>query len=211
MKKPFLFLLIFLNYNLFAQKIVQIKHSSYTAIFCTSKYYPLMVDWWETSAKASCTSAVKRKDKFKPDPLLPKETNLKADYLHSGTDRGHMCPAAINKCEGELLMSECFYFSNMAPQYHALNAGDWEALERLTRKMAIQGDSIHVWAGNVGAAKKIGKVSVPLQCWKVIHILKAKAYKAYLFNNDQSHPDGIENNEVTVHQTEQLTGFKFAL
>lgn len=169
-----------------------------------------MVEWWETRAKANCASPVARKDNFKPDPLLPHETNLKADYLHSGTDRGHMCPAAINKCGGKLLMAECFYFSNMAPQYHALNAGDWEALERHTRKMATQQDSIHVWAGSIGEAKKIGKVSVPLQCWKVVYVVRTQSFKAYLFNNDPSHADGIDNNEVTVQQIEQLTGFNFA-
>ena len=210
MKKVFSFLLIFFYGHLYAQKTIQIKHSNYTSIFCTSKFYPLQVDWWETSARANCAFTTRRKDQFRPDPLLPDETNLKADYLHSGTDRGHMCPAASNKCQGELAMAECFYFSNMAPQYHALNAGDWEALERLTRNLAIQDDSIHVWAGSVGEAKKIGKVTVPLQCWKVIHVLKTQSYKAYLFNNDLSKADGIDNNEVTVHQIEQLTGFKFA-
>jgi hypothetical protein len=50
-----------------------------------------------------------------------------------------------------------------------------------------------VFAGNIGEAKKIGKVSVPSQCWKVIHILHTKEYKAYLFNNDLSKPDGIES------------------
>jgi endonuclease G len=209
MKKIFILLLFFLNYNLHAQKVVQIKHASYTSLFCIEKYYPLMVEWWETTAKAQCATPTTRKDKFKPDPLLPKETNLKKDYIHSGTDRGHMCPAAINKCKGEKEMEECFYFSNMAPQYHSLNAGDWEALERFTRKTAIQQDSIHIWAGNIGESKKIGKVSVPIQCWKVIHILNTKEYKAYLFNNDLSKADGIKNNEVTVHHIEQLTGFKF--
>ena len=209
MKKIFTLLLIFLNGHLLAQKVVQIKHASYTSFFCIEKYYPLMVEWWETTAKADCATPTARKDKFKPDPLLPIETNLKDDYVHSGTDRGHMCPAAINKCKGEKEMEECFYFSNMAPQYHSLNAGDWEALERFTRKTAIQKDSIHVWAGNIGESKKIGKVSVPSQCWKVIHILHTKEYKAYLFNNDLSKPDGIANNEVTVHHIEQLTGFKF--
>ena len=210
MKKVFSLLLIFIHIHLYAQNTVQIKHANYTSIFSTSKFYPLMVDWWETSARDNCTFVTRRKDQFRPDPLLPEETNLKADYRHSGTDRGHMCPAASNKCQGEIVMEECFYFSNMAPQYHALNAGDWEVLERLTRKLAIQDDSIHVWAGSVGEAKKIGKVSVPLQCWKVMHDLKTKSYKAYLFNNDLSHADGIDNNEVTVHQIEQLTGFKFA-
>ena len=142
MKKIFTLLLIFLNGHLLAQKVVQIKHASYTSFFCIEKYYPLMVEWWETTAKADCATPTARKDKFKPDPLLPIETNLKDDYVHSGTDRGHMCPAAINKCKGEKEMEECFYFSNMAPQYHSLNAGDWKALEVLERATALERDSV---------------------------------------------------------------------
>lgn len=72
----------------------------------------------------------------------------------------------------------------MAPQTHTLNAGDWKALELYTRYLAVNSDSIHVWSGNIGEVKKIGKVSVPLKCWKIIYIKKTNQYYAYLFNND---------------------------
>ena len=45
--------------------------------------------------------------------------------------------------------------------------------------------------------KKIGKVSVPKQCWKVFYVVKNKEWFAYLFENDLSNPDGINNNKVT--------------
>ena len=61
----------------------------------------------------------------------------------------------------------------------------------------------------VGVAKKIKSVSVPTKCWKVIYIKQTNTYKAYIFNNDTSKPDGMENNEVTVADVEKLTGFKF--
>ena len=57
--------------------------------------------------------------------------------------------------------------------------------------------------------KKIGGVSVPKQCWKVIYIVKTKEYKAYLFNNDDSKPDGFENNLVPLKEIEKLTKHKF--
>ena len=104
---------------------------------------------------------------------------------------------------------ECFYFSNMSAQYHSLNAGDWKSLEVKTRQLASTEDSVKVWTGNVGELKKIGTVSVPEKCWKVIFIKKTNTWLAYIFENTQSKPDGIENNQVQVTKVTELTGFKF--
>jgi len=157
----------------------------------------------------TCKTPLKRKDNFKPDPQLPKETDLLKDYVGSGTDRGHMMPAADNLCQTPQVQDECFYFSNMSAQYHSLNAGDWKSLETLTRKLATEQDSIKVWCGNVGEIKRIGRVAVPKQCWKVIYIKKSNTYYSYLFDNATTKPDGIENNLVKLEVIEKLTGFKF--
>jgi endonuclease G len=195
--------------NPYSQDLVTIKHKNYTTTFSKSLEYPVLVEWWETKAKDACDNPLPRKDQFQPDPQLPKETNLAKDYVGSGYDRGHMCPAASNLCGGDSVLTECFYFSNMSAQLHRLNAGDWKSLEVYTRNLAIEKDSIHVWCGNVGVIKKIGGVSVPKQCWKVIYIVKTKEYKAYLFNNDDSKPDGFENNLVPLKEIEKLTKHKF--
>jgi DNA/RNA endonuclease G (NUC1) len=97
----------------------------------------------------------------------------------------------------------------MSPQYHSLNAGDWKTVETLTRTLALQYDSVHVWAGNIGEAKKIGRVSVPTICWKVIYIKKTKEYMAFVFDNNTSKPDGINNNKVALDDIQKLTHFKF--
>jgi DNA/RNA endonuclease G (NUC1) len=191
--------------------VVVLKHTNYTSHFSKSKKYPVLVEWWETKAKVGCPNPLPRKDKFKPDPLLPKETNIGADYVNSGTDRGHLMPAKSNQCQTPAVQDECFYYSNMAAQYHRLNAGDWKSLETLTRNWAVKQDSVHIWAGNIGVAKTIGvnKVAVPTQCWKVVYIVKTKEWFAYLFQNDLSKPDGINNNKVLVSDIEKLTGLKF--
>lgn len=168
-----------------------------------------MVEWWETRAKIGCEKPLPRKDNFKPDPLLPAETDLAKDYVGSGYDRGHLMPAKSNQCQTQFVQDECFYFSNMAAQTHRLNAGDWKSLETMTREFAVKEDSVHVWAGNVGEIKKIGKVSVPKQCWKVVYYKKSNEFMAFLFDNDQSAPDGIYNNKVDLIDIEKLTGFKF--
>lgn len=210
MKKIILTLgFILISSLIFSQDTIRIKHTNYTTVFSKTKHYPVLVEWWLTKSMVTCVNPLKRKDNFKPDPKLPKETNLLKDYIGSGTDRGHMMPAADNLCQTQQVQDECFYFSNMSAQYHRLNAGDWKSLETITRQLSKQHDSIKVWCGNVGEIKRIGKVAVPKQCWKVIYIKKTNEWKSYLFNNDTSKPDGILNNEVRIEVIEELTGFKF--
>jgi endonuclease G len=201
--------LLVISVTLFAQDVVVLKHTNYTTHFSKSKKYPVMVEWLETKAKVACEKPLARKDNFKPDPLLPTETDLAADYVKSGYDRGHLMPAKSNQCQTQAVQDECFYFSNMAAQTHRLNAGDWKSLETLTREIASKEDSVHIWAGNVGEIKRVGKVAVPKQCWKVVYVKKSNEWLAYLFENDLSNPDGINNNKVDLVDIEKLTGLKF--
>jgi endonuclease G len=210
MKKLFtliIFTLILIGSN--AQNIVILKHTNYTTHFSKSKKYPVMVEWWETKAKVSCPNPLPRRDAFQPDPQAIVETDIKADYVGSGYDRGHMSPAASNQCQTADVQIQSFYMSNMAAQTHRLNAGDWKSLEVLTREWASKYDSVRIWAGNVGEIKRIGRVAVPKQCWKVVYIKKTKEWMAFIFENDQSNPDGINNNKVLVKDIIKLTGLKF--
>jgi endonuclease G len=195
----------------FSQDTIRIKHTNYTTVFSKTKHYPVLVEWWLTKSMVSCPTPLKRKDNFKPDPQLPKETNIGKDYIGSGTDRGHMMPAADNLCQTSQIQDECFYFSNMSPQYHSLNSGDWKSLETLTRQLSIEQDSIKIWCGNIGEIKRIGVISIPKQCWKVIYIKKTKMFKAYLFDNTINKPDGIGNNLVKLSVIKKLTKYKFKI
>ena len=201
------FVLISMTSN--AQDVVVIKHTNYTTHYSKSKMYPVMVEWWLTKSMITCPTPLKRKDNFKPDPKLVKETDIVKDYVGSGTDRGHMMPAAENLCQTPAVQDECFYFSNMSAQYHSLNAGDWKSVETLERQIASEQDSTRIWCGNVGEIKRIGRVAVPKQCWKVIYVKRTKEWKAFLFENNASKPDGYSNNQVDVSVIEKLTGFKF--
>lgn len=194
-----------------AQDTIRLSHKQYVSVFSKSLKYPVLVEWWVTKEKLSCHKPIPRQDRFAPDPLLIGHTDLANDYVGSGYDRGHMAPAADNQCSGKDAMIESFYFSNMAPQYGQLNRGDWKTLEMQTRELAKSLDSIKVWTGSVGEKRKIGRVSVPDKCWKVIYIKKSNEYRAYIFNNDQSKADGIENNKVDISEVEKLTNFKFKL
>jgi endonuclease G len=204
-------LVLFFSVSLKSQDTVRLIHKEYISVFSKSLKYPVLVEWWVTKEKLSCHKPIPRQDKFAPDPLLIGHTDLTNDYVGSGYDRGHMAPAADNQCLGKDAMIESFYFSNMAPQYGQLNRGDWKTLEMRTRELARSLDSIKVWTGSVGEKRKIGRVSVPDKCWKVIYIKNKKEWKAYIFNNDQTKADGIENNEVDIKEVEKLTNFKFKI
>ena len=199
---------IFTTLALNAQDVVTLKHKVYTTHYSKSKHYPVMVEWWITKNTLTCVDKVKRGDKFIPDPLLPAETNLQSDYTGAGFDRGHNMPAADAVCD-QVANEESFYFSNMTAQYPALNRGDWKSLEMLSRETALRDDSVHVWAGSVGEAKKIGTTTVPTQCWKVIYIKKSKEWMAFIFNNTTDKADGINNNKVEVTDVEKLTNLHF--
>lgn len=207
--KKLLLLLLLVSFGLTAQDVVILKHTNYTSHFSKSKHYPVMVEYTITKPMVTCLTPLKRKDAFKPDPQLPVETNIMKDYVGSGTDRGHMMPAAENLCQTQAIQDECFYMSNMSAQYHSLNAGDWKSVETLERNIASIDGDIKVWVGNIGELKKIGTVSVPAKCWKVLYIKSTKKWVAYLFDNNANKPDGYANNEVKVEQISLLTGFTF--
>ena len=167
-----------------------------------------MVEWWVTKNALMCIDKVKRGDKFIADPKLPTETNLQSDYTGAGFDRGHNMPAADASCD-QVANEESFFFSNMTAQYPALNRGDWKSLEMLSREIALKDDSVKVWCGSIGVAKKIGTTAVPTQCWKVVYTKKTNEYIAFIFDNNTTKADGINNNKVEVIDVEKLSGFKF--
>ena len=211
MKKIILFLILTSITQIgFSQlDTVRVVRKNFTSVFDKKNKYPYMVEWWLTKEMVNCSHPLKRKDKFKPDPAIEGHTNIEKDYVGSGFDRGHMMPAADNLCKTQVEQDECFYFSNISAQYHSLNAGDWKSLETFSREKTKSIDSLHIWAGNLGVEKKIGTVSVPKICWKVIHIKKTNEWLAFKFENINTKQDGVDNNKVTVQEIEKLTGLKF--
>lgn len=210
--KNFILLIItlFVQTIVFSQDTVRLVHKNYTSLFSKSKKYPVLVEWWLTKSKVSCSNPVPRTDKFLPDPLLKEYTNLQDSYTKSGFDRGHMSPAADNQCSGKDVLEESFYFSNMSAQYHSLNAGDWKSLETFTRNLSLEVDSVKVFCGNIGESKKIGIVSVPEKCWKVIYIKKTNQYRYFIFDNVKVKPDGFQNNEVKESDFKKIVKLKLS-
>ena len=223
MKRFILLLLLtipILSFSQTTKNQIKIIHPGYTVVFDTTLDYPTVVNWIDTKARLGCENKIPRKDNFEPDPKLESQTDLQDEYeninkLHKqrgfpGVDRGHMCPAADNQCNQQYL-NECFYFSNMAPQYHSLNAGDWKKAEVLTRDLSLQYDSVYVWCGSVGVTEKVNGLAIPAKCWKVLYVKSTKTWYAWIFINSTAKPVGLENCQVKKEQVEKLTGLKFEI
>lgn len=209
MKKIIALLLLALSFQLgYSQHTVLLKHKKYEAEFDTVLKYPKKVYWVVTKKDLICDKKYPRTDKFVKDPLLPKHTDLDQDYVKSGYDRGHNFNAADAACDSTA-MRESFFFSNMTPQEPSINRGDWKELEGFVRDIAIREDSVKVWCGSWGASKKIGKVSVPTDCWKVIYVVATKEWMAFHFYNTKSAVMGLKSREVQVDFIEKQTGYKF--
>lgn len=209
MKKVIISLLLsLLCVSSFTQHTISINHKQYQTLFDTVLKYPIQVKWILTKNSIICDTKYSRTDKFVPDPLLYKHTDLYKDYSRSGYDRGHNFPAADGSCDSTA-MRESFFFSNMTPQDPTVNRGDWKELEEATRTLVAKYDSVKVWCGSWGSLKKIGRVTVPTDCWKVIYIVKTKQWLAYHFYNVKNNSVGIKAHEVPLSYIQKQTKLKF--
>ena len=135
------------------------------------------------------------------------------DYTHSGYNRGHMCPAGDNKWN-RTAMDESFLMTNICPQTHALNGGDWKELEEQCRYWAEKYGKIYIVCGPIvpkKAGKRIGysKVLVPNGFFKVVLCLvgKPKAIGFIYANNKDNKP--MNTYAVSVDEVEKQTGIDF--
>ena len=188
---------------------ITIHHMYYSTTFSKSKHFPVVVKYWLTRSMLDCDKRFKRKNKFKPDPLIPEFTKLDKDYKKSGYDRGHHMDAYDCGCDSTAMV-ESFYYSNVSPQLPSLNRGNWKKLEDYTRKLAKEYDSVLVWCGSVTIEDRfIGRVAIPDYCWKIIYVKKLDFIKAYSFRNDWIFQKLLSLYEVPIDSIQNMTGFIF--
>lgn len=123
-----------------------IEHTGYTVSYNTDWRIPNWVAYQLTRNEVQ--GEVERFDRFLPDPAISYNPVVTKDYSHSGYDRGHMAPAADMKWS-EQAMKESFYMTNICPQNHSNNAGDWKDLEEMVRDLAMEYDSIYIVCGPI--------------------------------------------------------------
>lgn len=123
-----------------------VEHMGYTVSYNSSMLIPNWVAY--TLDVYGVRGSVKRTDNFCQDPdIIGPQADL-ADYKNSGYDRGHMAPAGDMKWSSQA-MAESFYLSNMCPQLHNLNNGDWKELEELLRTLTDTYPKLYIVCGPI--------------------------------------------------------------
>lgn len=188
-----------------------LRRTAYTTSYDKKNRIPKWVAWHLTSDHTS--GEQRRLSNFIVDDEVPSPRAELVDYKGSGYDRGHMCPAGDNKWGFEP-MKESFYLTNICPQDHNLNCGDWNELEIACRDWANKYGDIYIVAGPIlykGEHETIGpnKVTVPEAFFKVVLCMSGtpKAigfiYKNHPCNNPQS------SYVNSIDQVERITGLDF--
>lgn len=194
----------------------EICHTNYAVIHRCSVKAPVAV--FEHLTVATMTGPAKRKDDFRPDPLVsPQCSATLADYATVGKthDRGHMSPAANNSIN-DAIMSESFYLSNMLAQVANNNRGAWRLLEAGERQWAnAPGTDFYIISGGIfdqGHPTTGNGLGIPTRLYKIIIEKNSKQVQAYLMPNAPISPaTSWPQYQVPMAQIEQATGMRFNL
>lgn len=190
-----------------------LRRKAYVTSFNRETLIPNWVAWCltreHTRGKAKRTDA-----QFHEDPEVdPRYRVTTYDYQRSGFDRGHMCPAGDNKWDAQA-MDECFLMTNICPQLHSLNAGDWNEIEMRCRTWANRYGRVYIVSGPIilkEGRRRIGrqhKVTVPQAFFKVVLRTGPDGHHAIGFiyrNRDGNRPMGDYVN--SVDEVERITGY----
>ena len=155
-----------------------------------------------------------RTNDFRADPLVTSKTAVKADYWHSGFDRGHLAPSA-DFSWSHAALSESYFYSNMAPQRPDLNRKKWATLEnKLRAYVGMHRRPLLVVSGGIlrEDLPSIGKneVSIPEFFFKVAYDYTSDTPQgiAFVMPNDAcKYP--VWNYSMSIDSLEQITGFNF--
>lgn len=195
----------------YTEQDVLLQREAYTVCYDARKKIPRWVAWHLTTNKVSGEQP--RMNNFSEDTEVPEPRATLADYKGSKYDRGHMCPAGDNKWSYKA-MRESFLLTNICPQHHSLNAGDWNELELTCRRWAKSLSDIYIVAGPVFTKKRfqtigVNKVAVPDAFFKVVLCLNdtPKAIGFLCQNHSGNLP--LSQYVRTVDEIEQLTGLDF--
>ena len=192
----------------------QILHRmAYTVSYNSTTKTPNWVAWHLTRDHASGSSQ-RNQEMFQEDHQV-KNGPTNSDYYNSGFDRGHMCPAGDNKWDRKALL-ETFYFTNMCPQVHSLNAGGWNDLEIACRKWARKYGDVYIVCGPVPQRTPIrtigrNKVWVPREFFKVVLCLRGEGSPkaiGFIYPN-ASASRKMFSYAMSVDEVERITGIDF--
>lgn len=159
---------------------------------------------------------VKRANRFRRDPEVLRKgwpSASDADYKGGPFDRGHLLPSADRRAS----FSEnhtTFYFSNISPQYPALNRGVWKNLEEQVRRWADRFDSLYVVTGPelvAGLDRRPGGVGVPRRYFKALLVCRNDRCEAlaFLIPNAPELRADFMSYAMSVDELEAALGYDF--
>ena len=185
----------------------------YTASYNVETRTPNWVAW---HLKAAHTDGpVRRKGiAFHADEEVPEPRADTYDYILSGYDRGHMCPAGDNHWSRKA-MEQSFLMTNVCPQDRALNSGLWNTIEKLCRAWAQEYGDVYIVCGSIYFRQRhrtIGssRVQVPEAFFKVVLCMQGKP-KAIGFICRNVSAKGHKKTDYvnSVDEVERITGLDF--
>ncbi len=190
----------------------RLQRKGYNVSYNKGLRIPNWVQWTLTADHTY--GRYKRKGQaFHEDEDVPSPRATHYDYMRSGYDRGHMCPSGDNKWDPKA-QEESFLLTNICPQNHNLNTGDWNDLEIQCRQWAKRYGKIYIVCGPVlynQKHKTIGRnhVTVPEAFFKVVLRLgKNPACIGFIYRNKGGHrPQGDYVN--TLKEVERITKLHF--
>ncbi|BAO55432.1 DNA/RNA non-specific endonuclease [Nonlabens marinus S1-08] len=149
---------------------------------------------------------------FEIDDMVSTGAASWRNYKNSGYDRGHLVPAGDRR--GSLAdYEETFLTSNISPQLHEFNAGNWNDLEQKIRRYAKM-ESLYVVTGSIltDDLSSIGneEVSVPEYFYKIVYKDNNGKPTILSFLVPHAKTDrSINDFKVSVDHIEELTGIDF--
>lgn len=189
-----------------------IKHPGYTSCFNTSYLIPDWVAYELTAQELRGTVKRPKNSLFQPDPSFRGRQPDRFDYSDSGWDKGHMAPCADMKWSDDA-MFESFYFTNVCPQNHSMNAGDWQTLEEKARDIANAKGSLYIVCGPIIGRNQYGtigtqRVVVPDAFFKAFLYKDNSGFHsiAFVMPNEERH-HLLKYYALTVNEVEAMTGF----
>ena len=184
-----------------------IRHLGYTASYNHGTLCPDWVAWELTKEEAGASMGGQYSFSRDPDVRFPKAS--REDYSNTGWDKGHMAPRADMRWSHKAL-EESYYFTNICPQDHSMNAGAWRRIEELTRSLAKRYGSVCVVCGPIYTTYSHGtigpaNVMVPDRFFKALAVSTENGVKTVGFiveNNPQQ--KSPQHYAVTVDSVESV-------
>lgn len=184
------------------------KYKGFTVSYNHTTLVPNWVAYELTSSELDGDYDNKNSN-FSRDPNLIGSQASREDYSNSGWDKGHMAPKADMRWSSQAYW-QSHYFTNICPQNHKFNAGDWNTLEKSVRNWARKYERIWIVCGPIFTTHQYGtigqaKVQVPDKFFKALLIKNGNDYESIAFvmpNNGQHHPQN--SYAMSVDQLEEI-------